>query len=247
MKKIRKIFIILQTFFVILSLNMSYATTVSDTAKKSNPSEITSQNFSAIQIICVGIGVALILLILFISYKTDKLSENSENDEENNDDTKDDDTFKDLKDEVIEPIQENNVAKEDNPMEKSLYETFETIPESDFSVKDESKDESINEEIKVENIIENKPKRATRRTTSKTTPKMKIDNDFILDEIFDKEIPVLDTKIEKKKSTKKVEENIPEETTKKMSIEDDFLAQMNKNLEKKEKSRITKKVDKEEN
>lgn len=238
MKRLKKFLVVLETIFIVLSMKVSYAATSSKTSQSRSTSKIsatsktpkiTLENFSTIQIVCVGIGVALILLILFISYKTDKLNENEEdNDKDENNEINDD------KIEEVEQIQEENKSIQyDNSSEKSLYESFEIKPK-------ENSAEIKNEELENKNLKSVDSIKSEFPKIKEITQKSKNTSDFQLDEIFNEKVPNLeksskDNSIDKK-DLKEIEESVSEKETKNLTLEDDFIMQMNKNLEKKQKS-----------
>ena len=132
MKKIRKTIVVLLISLILVLEKKSYAALIEFSEKKE--SFIKLQNFSMMQFICVGIGVFLILLILFISYKTDKSNEEEEELEK----------------------EENTTIKEENTTikeEESLYESFEKLDkDNDFNLVNDSTENIIENEIATENF-----------------------------------------------------------------------------------------------
>ena len=69
MKRLKKVLVGLFLGMLLIAVSLSsYAATV----------ELNLKNFGMLKYLCIGAGVVLILLVLLISYKTDKSHENED-------------------------------------------------------------------------------------------------------------------------------------------------------------------------
>ena len=212
MKKIRKTIVVLLISLILVLEKKSYAALIEFSEKKE--SFIKLQNFSMMQFICVGIGVFLILLILFISYKTDKSNEEEEELEK----------------------EENTTIKE----EESLYESFEKLDkDNDFNLVNDSTENIIENEIATENFATTDSVPNNMEDVNMKFEELQNDlPNFKLDEIFDEKISNID--FEEKETIEEITtqdistENF-EDKIDTFTLDEDFLMQMNKNIEENQK------------
>jgi hypothetical protein len=195
MKKFKKFLTILFVSMILLSTKLSYAT---------ETQEDTAQQIGGLKYICIGVGIILVLLVLIISYKSDKAQEEDERKLEEDDEYNEEDNEYD------------DIKTED---EQSLYESFNFEKNNEEEVKDdeihyeqETSNEDDNDNDEDESVDENI-------------------GGLKLDEIFDDKIPdsfnnefAEDSKLDTFSSVETEKENTG------ISLEDDFLMQMNKNL-----------------
>ena len=183
MKKLKKILRVLLIGIILLSTKVAYAATASQ--------EASWKQIGNLKYICIGGGVVLILLVLWISYKSDKNQEGKENQLEEDDDYDDEE-------------EQEEIGKE-----QSLYESFRMH---------QDEEDTFQEEI---NNVESKPETI---------------DDFQLDEIFNEDIQELEFHEPIQESYKEEIPSFEEDTQREqepvegLSLEDDFLRQMNQNL-----------------
>lgn len=199
MKKVKKFLLGLSISAILLSSRIAYAATEIG---------VDIKNFEKFKYLIIGIGIVLILLVLFISYKADKNQENDFIEEDDEDDNKNNNEYDDI----------------ETDDEQSLYSSF-TSTGNEYSETPQEEINSAPEQYKTDSYIKEDT------------------DDFKFDEIFNEQLPNIENNMTQENDMFNDTEDFSSFTTstdgnEAISLEEDFLMQMNQNFAQRDETNL---------